>query len=181
MTSSWRPANTSCFRCRIRLRHDQRSQGSRVRAVLHHQGAWKGHWPGLSQVYGFSRQCGGTARIESKRGKGTTVRIYLPRAEGEISEHRSLNDLSRASTCAGRYGRDPHRRGPCRCPTDHQRGAVASRLSRLDDDHRAPKALAILQQENSMRFCQRRGATGGVSGIELARTARTLKPSSRSY
>src|SRR5882724_4092607 len=57
----------------------------------------KGTGLGLSQVYGFSRQCGGTARIESKRGKGTTVRIYLPRAEGEISEHQSLNDLSRAS------------------------------------------------------------------------------------
>jgi signal transduction histidine kinase len=36
---------------------------------------------GLSQVYGFARQSGGTATIESTLGVGTTVRILLPRAE----------------------------------------------------------------------------------------------------
>lgn len=35
---------------------------------------------GLSQVYGFARQSGGTVRIESEQGKGTVVRIFLPRA-----------------------------------------------------------------------------------------------------
>jgi len=35
---------------------------------------------GLSQVYGFARQSGGTAMIESEAGSGTTVRILLPRA-----------------------------------------------------------------------------------------------------
>ncbi|HZT52442.1 MAG TPA: ATP-binding protein [Stellaceae bacterium] len=41
----------------------------------------KGSGLGLSQVYGVARQSGGTAEIESKPGKGTTVRIYLPRAQ----------------------------------------------------------------------------------------------------
>jgi signal transduction histidine kinase len=36
---------------------------------------------GLSQVYGFARQSGGTALVESEAGSGTTVRILLPRAE----------------------------------------------------------------------------------------------------
>jgi signal transduction histidine kinase len=40
----------------------------------------KGTGLGLSQVYGFAKQSGGDARIESKVGKGTTVRIHLPRA-----------------------------------------------------------------------------------------------------
>ena len=35
---------------------------------------------GLSQVYGFARQSGGTAVIESEAGSGTSVRILLPRA-----------------------------------------------------------------------------------------------------
>ena len=33
---------------------------------------------GLSQVYGFVRQSGGAAVVESSRGKGATIRIYLP-------------------------------------------------------------------------------------------------------
>jgi CheY-like chemotaxis protein len=35
---------------------------------------------GLSQVYGLARQSGGTARITSAPGEGTTVDIILPRA-----------------------------------------------------------------------------------------------------
>jgi signal transduction histidine kinase len=36
---------------------------------------------GLASVYGFTRQCGGSATIESAPGKGTTVTIYLPRMQ----------------------------------------------------------------------------------------------------
>lgn len=39
----------------------------------------KGTGLGLAQLYGFARQSGGAARIESEVGKGTTVSIYLPR------------------------------------------------------------------------------------------------------
>jgi PAS domain S-box-containing protein len=35
---------------------------------------------GLSMVYGFAQQCGGQVRLESELGRGTCVRIYLPRA-----------------------------------------------------------------------------------------------------
>lgn len=34
---------------------------------------------GLSMVYGFAKRCGGSARIYSEVGRGTTVRLYLPR------------------------------------------------------------------------------------------------------
>ena len=34
---------------------------------------------GLSQIYGFVRQSGGVVRLESAPGRGTTVRIFLPR------------------------------------------------------------------------------------------------------
>jgi PAS domain S-box-containing protein len=36
---------------------------------------------GLSQVYGFTRQSGGTVTISSRIGKGTTVILYLPRSD----------------------------------------------------------------------------------------------------
>ena len=39
----------------------------------------KGTGLGLSQVHGFAHQAGGTVEIDSALGKGTTVRIHLPR------------------------------------------------------------------------------------------------------
>ncbi len=40
----------------------------------------KGSGLGLSMVYGFARQSGGHATISSEEGRGTTVKLYLPRA-----------------------------------------------------------------------------------------------------
>lgn len=36
---------------------------------------------GLSMVYGFAKQSGGQVSIQSEAGQGTTVKLYLPRAE----------------------------------------------------------------------------------------------------
>jgi CheY-like chemotaxis protein len=43
----------------------------------------KGSGLGLSQVYGIARQSGGIAELDSAVGRGTTVRIYLPRARSD--------------------------------------------------------------------------------------------------
>ena len=40
----------------------------------------KGTGLGLSQVLGFAKQSGGGVRIDSRLGEGTTVKVYLPRA-----------------------------------------------------------------------------------------------------
>lgn len=48
---------------------------------------------GLSMVYGFAKQSGGHVQLESEPGKGTTIRLFLPRAEREqapISEPLAL-------------------------------------------------------------------------------------------
>jgi CheY-like chemotaxis protein len=50
------------------------------------KGVGKGTGLGLSQVYGIARQGGGTVRIESRPGEGTTVRLLLPRTEAPISD-----------------------------------------------------------------------------------------------
>jgi len=43
---------------------------------------------GLSMVYGFARQSGGHARVQSEPGQGTVVRLYLPRHQGEAEERQ---------------------------------------------------------------------------------------------
>jgi PAS domain S-box-containing protein len=40
---------------------------------------------GLSMIYGFARQSNGHVTIESKIGRGTSIRLYLPRHHGEIA------------------------------------------------------------------------------------------------
>jgi PAS domain S-box-containing protein len=41
---------------------------------------------GLSQVYGFAHQAGGTVKLASKVGGGTTVSLYLPRSRAAVTE-----------------------------------------------------------------------------------------------
>src|SRR4029077_16380358 len=41
---------------------------------------------GLAMVYGFARQSGGTAEIESQVGSGTTIKLYFPCSEETVSQ-----------------------------------------------------------------------------------------------
>ncbi|MDO8298464.1 ATP-binding protein [Lacisediminimonas sp.] len=47
----------------------------------------KGTGLGLSMVYGFIKQSGGQINIDSELGRGTTVSMYLPRAEVPVNQH----------------------------------------------------------------------------------------------
>ncbi len=47
---------------------------------------------GLSMIYGFARQSGGHVRIYSEEGKGTTVKLYLPRFRGAVEAPAEIAD-----------------------------------------------------------------------------------------
>jgi len=44
---------------------------------------------GLSMIYGFARQSNGHVTIDSKLGRGTSVRIYLPRHDSDVAAARA--------------------------------------------------------------------------------------------
>jgi len=50
---------------------------------------------GMSMVYSFVQRCDGTIKIDSTEGVGTSIKIYIPRAEEEESFSRSKIDPQR--------------------------------------------------------------------------------------
>jgi PAS domain S-box-containing protein len=130
---------------------------------------------GLSQVYGFARQSKGQIEIDSEPGQGTTVRLYLPRMAG-------------ASEAEVRPSALPETR------------AIGSVLVVEDDSDvleitletlrslnyqvysaaNAPEALTILQREVPIDVLFTDVVMPkGMSGIELAREARLMRPNLR--
>jgi PAS domain S-box-containing protein len=133
----------------------------------------KGTGLGLSQVYGFAQQAGGTARIESREGAGTTVRLYLPRSEGEIRNERSLKDLKRAANGSATI---------LVVEDDADvRHMVTELLSHLGYSTlvatNGAEALAVLREKNAIDLLFTDIVMpADMSGVELARRARNLQP-----
>jgi len=56
----------------------------------------KGTGLGLSMVYGMARQSGGAARIESRVGEGTAVKLLFRKADGDIATEPDRADTDQA-------------------------------------------------------------------------------------
>jgi len=130
---------------------------------------------GLSQVYGFAHQSGGTVAVESMLGKGSTLKIYLP----VISDGVKVNTATAIT-------KDAPLRGP------------AQRILLVEDDLGVGDIVAALLDDLGHEVVRADGAPaaldwlktggpidlmltdlimpGGKNGVELAHEAVALRP-----
>jgi len=129
---------------------------------------------GLSMVYGFAKQSNGHVKIYSELGHGTTVRLYLPRAGAD----RQREDVR-----------------PC-APSEPLTGDAtvlvvedSAEVRRVAVNHLLAFGYRVIEAGNGREALERLAEDdtidllftdvvmpGGISGPELARQARGLRP-----
>jgi signal transduction histidine kinase/CheY-like chemotaxis protein len=132
----------------------------------------KGTGLGLSQVFGFTRQLGGHATIDSAPGQGTTVTLYLPCAAAVATSSDTTGEAGapRLEVRVLLVEDDPDVLAVARsiledagCEVVAATG-VAQALALLEGD----PGIGMLVSDIAM--------PGGGDGVELARQARALRP-----
>ena len=137
------------------------------------KGTGKGTGLGLSMVYGFARQSGGTAEIESRVGAGTTIKLYFPRS-----------DQTAASDPPASVGRPPVPRKSSILVVEDQEGVRQLAADSLEDCGHQVKTARTAEEAMAILACDARIQLlltdiilpGGMTGMDLVRKARELVP-----
>jgi PAS domain S-box-containing protein len=133
----------------------------------------KGSGLGLSQVYGFVRQSGGTIQIDSEPEKGTSVTLFLP-ASAEALSQDELGPREPATRLEGRSilvveDDDAVRQMAVECLRD-----LGCTVYEAAD---AGEALRILKDQPSLELMfSDIVMPRGMNGVALARAARAMRP-----
>ena len=131
------------------------------------KGVGEGSGLGLSMVYGFVKQSGGHVTIDSKRGKGTTVRLYFPAAgdQPEDTEEKA------ASPKADMKGKETILVVEDDEDVRHITAAMLEQLGyEVLEAENGPSALKVLDQEGvsvDLVFSDMI-MPSGMSGVDLA-------------
>jgi signal transduction histidine kinase len=129
---------------------------------------------GLSQVFGMARQSGGGVQIESAVGEGTSVRVYLPRADGEASE--TALQARGPETVAQGFSKillvDDDE--AVRSTTGMILGTMGYTILEAESGEQALRLLAV---EGEIDLLLTDVAMPGMNGPELARRVRDMRPS----
>jgi two-component system NtrC family sensor kinase len=137
------------------------------------KGVGHGSGLGLSQVYGFAKQSGGAATIESEIDRGTSITLYLPRAtKTHIAPRSATYDAVPAAA-------------PARVllvEDDVEVATVTAELLReigfqAERVRDGQAALAALERDPTIELVMSDIVMpDGMSGLELARTLRQHRP-----
>ena len=136
--------------------------------------AGKGTGLGLAMVYGFVKQSKGHVAIYSEPGKGTTVKIYLPRLAGAQALEQERSAPARIDTGSNQLILLVEDDEPVRT---FARGLLEELGYRVLEAGSGPEALELLEQcqEIDLLFTDV-VMPGGLSGRALADAAHALRP-----
>ena len=128
---------------------------------------------GLSMVYGFVNQSGGSVRIDSEVGQGTTVTLLLPRSSPAQSEQEE----------APLTGSEVHGVGKTVLVVEDDPQVRMLILEVLRDLHYGAieasdpeQALAALRRHNHVDLMVSDVGLPGMNGRQLAKIARSMRP-----
>jgi CheY-like chemotaxis protein len=131
---------------------------------------------GLSMVYGFVKQSNGDVTIYSEPGRGTQVKLYLPRAHTEPEARPTPAPAAGARPPAGcailLVEDDPIVRA-------HIFAQLRELGCAVTEASGAEEALARLESGEPFDLLFTDVVMPGLSGIELARRARAMRPGLR--
>jgi nitrogen-specific signal transduction histidine kinase/ActR/RegA family two-component response regulator len=136
--------------------------------------AGRGTGLGLSVIYGFAKQSGGGVTIYSEPGTGTTVNLYLPRAESGNARCERENGAVRAAGASGETVLVVEDQAPVRDVT-------LKRLTRLGykvrEAENAAAAIALLKAgERVDLIFSDVVMPGGLTGFDLADWVHANRP-----
>jgi signal transduction histidine kinase len=133
----------------------------------------KGTGLGLSQVFGFAKQSSGHVKIYSELGEGTTVKLYLPRHQGEAETRRRSLPIEAAQARGGEavlVVEDEHRVRELSGDALRELGYTV--LTARD----GADALEVLREDVRIDLLFTDVVMPEMNGPELARRARALRP-----
>jgi CheY-like chemotaxis protein len=128
---------------------------------------------GLSMVYGFARQSGGTVAIDSTVGQGTTVRLYLPLVEN-VEAHPVIVDTPSTVPAVSRTVLLVEDETDVRNIVRRQLESLGHKVLVAEAD---TEALLLIQGPGAPDLLLTDVVLAtGMNGIDLADAARKLRP-----